>query len=173
MKRYLALGCFGVGLLVSPLLAGVGHATVPSNPKVGVIDFHLVFETSPAGKRANEPVLAAYKAKQAILDKQLEDLRKANANLDVQKPTMKPQDFDVKKQELDTKALQLMYTGGKIDRELTEAKARLAQDLLGKAQPRINQIAKAEGVTVVLDKPSTLWSDPAMDLTAKLVAELQ
>jgi Skp family chaperone for outer membrane proteins len=49
----------------------------------------------------------------------------------------------------------------------------LIQGLLKQAEPRIEKIAKAEGVTVILDQSATVWADPAVDLTKQLNAEMK
>ena len=91
MNRYLALGCLGLGLMVSPLLSSPAGSAVPTNPKIGVIDIEDTLSTTPAGKRANDAFEKTRKAKQAELDKRQEDLKKADADLDKQKTVLKPE----------------------------------------------------------------------------------
>ncbi len=69
MNRYLALGCLGLGLMVSPLLGAAAESAVPSSLKIGIIDIENTLSTTPAGKRANEAFEKGRKAKQPILDK--------------------------------------------------------------------------------------------------------
>jgi Skp family chaperone for outer membrane proteins len=47
------------------------------------------------------------------------------------------------------------------------------QDLLKQAEPKIAALAKAEGVSLILDQSATLWADPSVDLTQKLNAEMK
>ena len=119
MNKYRALGLFGAGLMVSPLLGNFSaQSAVPANPKIGVIDIENTLSTTPAGKRANEAFEKNRKTKQADLDKRQEDLKK-------------------------------------------------------QAEPLIAKIAKAEGVTVILDQNGVVWADPTCDLTQKLNAEMK
>lgn len=173
MKRYFALGCFGVGLIVSPLLAGIGHAAVPASPRIGVIDFQSTLATTPAGQRANASFESTRKAKQGTLDKQQEDLRKAAAELEKQKSTLPAAQFEAKRHELEGKFAELQQTYMKLERELAQDRTKLLQDLIKLAEPKVAAIAKAEGITVILDRSATVWSDPANDLTAKLNAEMK
>jgi len=172
MNRYLALGCLGIGLMVSPLLAQVG-AAVPANPKIGIIDIENTLSTTPAGKRANDTFEKNRKAKQADLDKQQADLKKAAADLDKQKAVLKPDVFAQKQDELQKKFVALQQTYVKLERELATDRTKLIQDLLKQAEPKIEKLAKAEGVTLIIDQSATVWADPAVDLTQKLNAEMK
>jgi len=173
MNRYAALGCLGLGLMVSPLLAGIGNTAVPANPKIAIINIEDTLSTTPAGKRANETFDKTRKAKQGLLDKQQEEIKKADADLVKQKSVMKPEMFEAKRQELEKKFAELQQTYVKLERELAQDRAKLIQGLLKDAEPKIAAIAKAEGVTIILDQSAAIWSDPAVDLTQKLNAEMK
>ena len=173
MNRYLALGCLGIGLIVSPLLAQVGQTAVPANPKIGVIDIENTLSTTPAGKRANDTFEKNRKAKQADLDKQQAELKKAAADLEKQQAVLKPDVFKTKQEELQKKFVALQQTYVKLERELASDRTKLIQDLLKQAEPKIEKLAKAEGVTLIIDQSATVWADPAVDLTQKLNAEMK
>lgn len=173
MNRYAALGCLGLGLMVSPLLAGIGNTAVPANPKIGIINIEDTLSTTPAGKRANEAFDKTRKTKQGLLDKQQEEIKKASAELEKQKSVMKPEMYEGKRGELEKKFVELQQTYVKLERELAQDRSKLIQDLLKQAEPKIAAIAKAEGVSVILDQSATIWADPAVDLTHKLNAEMK
>ena len=173
MNRYLAIGCLGLGLMVSPLLGGLATSAVPANPKIGLIDIDNTLSSTPAGKRANEAFEKTRKTKQSELDKHQEELKRAQADLEKQKGVLKPEVFDQKRQELEKKFVDLQQTYVKLERDLAGERTKLIQDLLKQAGPLIEKIAKAEGVTVILDREAVVWADPAIDLTAKLNAEMK
>lgn len=173
MKRYLALGCLGFGLMVSPMLSGLAGSAVPANPKIGIINIEQTLSTTPAGKRANEAFEKTRKAKQAALDKSQEALKKADADLQKQKAILKPDAYAAKQAELEKQFVELQQTYVKLERELAADRTKLIQELLGKAKPLIEKIAKSEGVTIILDESATVWADPAVDLTPKLNAEMK
>ena len=173
MNRYLALGCLGLGLMVSPLLSGLAKSGVPSNPKIGLIDIDNTLTTTPAGKRANDAFEKTRKAKQAELDKHKDDLKKAEADLEKQKPLLKPDVYQQKFEDLQKQAVALQETYMKLEKELAENRTKLIQELLKQAGPKIEEIAKAEGVALIVDREAVVWADPAIDLTAKLNAEMK
>jgi outer membrane protein len=173
MNRYAALGCLGLGLMVSPLLGRVGNSAVPANPKIGVINIDDTLSSTPAGKRAKEAFEKIRKTKQGLLDKQLEELKKAEADLVKQKAVLKPEVFESKRKEFEKKYVELQETYVKLERELAQDNAKLIDDLFKQASPKIAAIAKAEGVTLILNHSATVWADPAIDLTSKLNAEMK
>jgi Skp family chaperone for outer membrane proteins len=173
MNRYVALGCLGLGLMVSPLLARIGNSAVPANPRVGIINMEDTLTTTPAGKRAREAYEKTRKAKQSLLDKQQDELKRAEADLLKRKALLKPEMFDSEREALQKKFVDLQQTYLKLERELAQDNTKMINDLLEQAMPKIIVIAKAEGITLILDKSVTLWVDPASDLTLRLNAEMK
>jgi outer membrane protein len=173
MNRYVALGCLGLGLMVSPVLGRIGNTAVPPNPKIGVINIEETLSSTPAGKRANESFEKTRKSKQGVLDKQQEELKKSNEDLEKQKAVLKPEVYGAKRQDLEKKFVELQQTYVKLERELAQDRTKLINDLLEQAKPKIVAIAKAEGVSVILDQSATIWAEPAIDLTQKLNAEMK
>jgi len=159
--------------MMSPLLQGMAGSAVPANPKIGVIDIEDTLSSTPAGKRANDAFEKTRKTKQSELDKRQEDLKKADADLDKQKTVLKPEAYAAKRSELEKKFVELQQTYVKLERELATDRTKLIQGLLKQAEPLIAKIAKAEGVHLIIDQSATVWTDPAVDLTAKLKAEMK
>jgi outer membrane protein len=155
MNRYLAIAVLGLGLMVSPLFAKLASSGVPA-PKIGVIDLDNTLSTTPAGKRANEA---------------FEKTRKtAAAELDKQKTVLKPEAYESKKAELEKKFVDLQQVYVKLERDLAGERTKLIQDLLKQAGPKIEQVAKAEGVNLIVDREAVVFADPSVDLTQALNA---
>jgi len=162
-----------VAILIGFGLIACAKGTVPANPKIGMIDIDETLQNTPAGKRASEAFEKTRKTKQGLLDKQQEDLKKADADLVKQKTILKPEVFESKREELEKKFVDLQQTYVKLERELAQDRTKLIQDLLKQAEPKIAALAKAEGVSLILDQSATVWADPAVDLTQKLNAEMK
>ncbi|HSD87417.1 MAG TPA: OmpH family outer membrane protein [Kofleriaceae bacterium] len=158
--------------MVSPLFSGLSTGAVPA-PKIGVIDLDNTLSTTPAGKRANDSFEKTRKAKQSELDKKQEELKKADADLDKQKTVLKPEVYAQKRQELEKKFVELQQVYVKLERDLAGERTKLIQDLLKQASPKIEALAKAEGVNVILDREAVVWADKSVDLTAKLNADMK
>lgn len=172
MNRFSALACLGLGLMVSPLLSGFATSAVPA-PRIGVIDIDSTLSTTPAGKRANDAFEKVRKTKQVELDKKQEELKRADADLDKKKTILKPDVYAQQRQELEKKFVELQQVYVKLERSLAEERAKLIQDLLKQASPKIEAIAKAEGVNIIVDREAVVWADKSVDLTAKLNAQMK
>ncbi len=171
MNRFAALGCLGLGLMLSPLL-GAATGAVPV-AKVGMIDIERTLYETPAGKRANEQFEKTRKDKQSELDRRQTELKKLDADLAKQAAVLKPEVLQQKRGELEKKFVELQQLYVKLERDLAGERTKLVQELLKKANPLVQEIAKAEGVTLIVDRNAVVWSDPAVDLTEKLNAKMK
>ena len=61
----------------------------------------------------------------------------------------------------------------RLERDLAGERTKLIQDLLKQAGPKIEQIAKQEGVNLIVDREAVVFADPAVDLTAALNATMK
>ena len=86
---------------------------------------------------------------------------------------LKPEVYAAKRQELEKKFVELQQVYVKLERDLAGERAKLIQDLLKQAGPKIESIAKAEGVNVILDREAVVWADKSVDLTAALNAQMK
>ena len=174
MNRFAAITCLGIGLMMSPIVGKLVEADAgPTTVKVGVIDLERTLYDTPAGKRASEAFEKARKAKQDELDKKQKDLQKAAADLDKQATVLKPDVLKTKKEELEKKFVEVQQLYMKLEKDLAGERAKLIQELLKKASPIVQDIAKAEGVHVIVDQSAVVWADPAVDLTDKLNAKMK
>lgn len=173
MNRFVALGCFGIGLMVSPVFMHAAESAVPANPKIGVIDIERTLYETPAGKRANEKFEKTRKTKQSELDKRQADLKQADADLAKQAAVLKPDVLKAKGEDLQKKFVELQQLYVKLERDLASERTQLVQDLLKQASPIVKEIAKAEGITLIVDQSAVVWADPAVDLTAALNAKMK
>ncbi len=161
----------GVGLIAMTAVSTV-TAAVPTT-KVGVVDLESTLYETPAGKRASEAFDKTRKAKQGELDKKQKDLQRAAAELDKQAAVLKPDVLAQKKGELEKQFVELQQVYVKLERDLAGERTKLLQEVIKKAGPIIEEIAKKEGVNLVVDNSSVLWADPALDLTPALNARMK
>jgi len=177
MNRLAAISCLGLGLLVG---AAADHTLAPARAdgntttvKVGVIDLERTLYETPAGKKASESFEKTRKTKQDELDKEQKDLQKAAADLDKQATVLKPEVLKQKRDELEQKFVDVQQLYMKLEKDLAGERAKLIQELLKKASPIVQDIAKAEGVNIIVDQSAVVWADPSTDLTSKLNAKMK
>jgi len=166
-----ALALFGAALLATSALASADAA--PTGGKVGVIDLERTLYETPAGKRASASFDKTRKSKQAELDTKQKDLQKYAADLDKQASVMKPEVLQQKRSDLEKRFVELQQLYVKLERDLAGERTKLIQELLKQATPIIQQVAQAEGVSLIVDQSAVLWADKSLDLTAKLNAKMK
>jgi len=59
------------------------------------------------------------------------------------------------------------------ERSLLDAEGRKTDQVLARLYRAISEVAKREGVSVVVDKSATLYGHPAVDLTDKVLKQLR
>ncbi|HTJ40747.1 MAG TPA: OmpH family outer membrane protein [Kofleriaceae bacterium] len=176
MKRLsLVLAVLGCGVAVSPFVAASFAAAAGGSTatKIGVIDIEKTLYETPAGKRASDKFDKARQAKEAELAKQQKELEKDAADLDKQASMYKPDVLKQKRDDLEKKFVDLQTAAAKAERELAGQRATLVQDILKQANPIIEDIAKQEGVDLIVERGSVLWVDKTLDLTDKLNAKMK
>jgi outer membrane protein len=166
------IGAATIALTATSALT-TADAAGPATTKVGVVDLERTLYDTPAGKRASEAFEKTRKSKQSELDGKQKDLQKYAAELDKQATVLKPEVLREKKADLEKRFVELQQLYVKLERDLAGERAKLIQDLLKKASPIIQEIAKGEGVSLVVDQSAVLWADSALDLTAKLNARMK
>ncbi|MEZ4359315.1 MAG: OmpH family outer membrane protein [Kofleriaceae bacterium] len=159
--------------MVSPLLGGSFATGAVPTAKIGVIDIERTLYDTPAGKRANDQFEKTRKEKQAKLDARQQELKKLDEDLGKQASVLKPDMLAKRRDELQQKFVDLRQLYLQLERDLATERTKLVQGLLAKATPMIQEIAKAEGVSLVIDRSAAVWFDPAADLTARLNAKMK
>ena len=166
------LALLGAAILTTTALASA-DAAGPVAGKVGVVDLERTLYETPAGKRASDAFDKTRKSKQGELDNKQKELQKYAAELDKQSTVLKPEVLRDKRADLEKRFVELQQLYVKLERDLAGERAKLIQELLKKASPIIAEIAKGEGVSLVVDQSAVLWADPSLDLTAKLNARMK
>lgn len=170
MNRILLTALLGVALLTVPLvtrsggIAEAGGTTV----KIAVVDLERTLYETPAGKRADEKFEKTRKKKQDELDKKQKELQKYAAELDKQATVLKPEVLKEKQADLQKRFVQLQQLYVKLEKDLASERTKLVQDLLKQAGPHIEQLAKDEGVDLIVDASAVVWAAKTLDLTDKL-----
>lgn len=175
MNRFHLLALCGLALMAVPVFSDSGRSAEAGNTtvKVAVVDLERTLYETPAGKRADKKFEKTRKKKQAELDKEQKDLQKQAAELDKQSTVLKEDVLEKKKAELQQKFVDLQQLYVKLEKDLAGERTKLIQDLLKQAEPIIEELAKADGVSLVVDASAVVWADKALDLTDDLNAKMK
>jgi Skp family chaperone for outer membrane proteins len=173
MKLHTLAALLVLALAVGLLQARPAAITPAVETRIGVVDLDELLTNAPAAVRAQAAFEAGRKAKQDTLDARAEELRRAGADLEKQKPSLDPQTYETRRKAFEESFLELQKTHAELERELAQERQVLVSNLLKLAAPELQKIAKSDGLAAILDKNSTVWFDPALDVTERLKTELK
>jgi outer membrane protein len=120
------------------------------------------YNTQKSRVKDLETQIAGLRQENETLNKNMRDLSDQNAK---ELANLRSQVRDAEQAKTDMQ--------GELERQLAEERAKLIQDLLKQASPKIEALAKAEGVNIIVDREAVVWADKAVDLTSKLNAEMK
>jgi outer membrane protein len=174
MNRNSAIALLGACLLVGGVVsADAAGPTVQL--KIGFVDLQKTLNETAAGKKAKAKLESDKKAKQTELDKKQKELQAYAAELEKQKVVLKPDVLRQREKELQDKYVALQERYFQLQQDLSKQEALLVREIFGKASPIIDQIAKRDGYTLILEKNegAVLYGDKNLDLTPEVNKRLQ
>lgn len=174
MNRSLAIAFLGVAVVVGGVItANAGPGAPAKPPKIGYVDLQRSLNETGAGKRAKGKLEADKKKKQGELDKKQKELQGFAAELDKQRAVLKPDVLRQREKELQEKYVNLQERYFQLQQDLAKQEAQLVREIFGKAQPVIQEIAKRDGYTMILEKNegAVLWADGG-DITTEVNKKL-
>jgi outer membrane protein len=178
--RLIALACLvGFGAIAIELYSNPAAAqTAAPQPAaqlplvVGIVDGDAVLNKSTAGKSLRQQFDQKVKALQADVAKQEDALRTQLQNLQSQRASLQPQDFDAKQLAIRQQADKLR-TDAVNKRKAINQSAETARDtLVQSAQKALQDVAQQKGMTLVIDKSATHLSAPGWDMTNEVLQRL-
>ena len=164
---------YGVALL---LALGVGlptHTAFGADAvKIGVVDLQKILEVSNAGKAAQGELKGQRDKMQADLKQRGAEIQEIEARLKREAMVMSKEAREEKEREhrikvSDFQALQRKYQG-----DLQEVERKLMGQLQKEISGLVGEMAKKDGYTLVISNIGVIYSQPAVDLTERLIQEL-
>lgn len=164
-KRFLAL--FIAVLAMANLALAANNAPL----KIGVIDSRTIIEKSAAFKDVRTQIEEKFKEHQTTATKMQEDLKKRDQDLESKRTVLSKDAFEKQSSALTNEAEEankkVYMQRMSIDQAFQEALAKIEDALLNV----VAEHAKADSITLVLQKMQTLYNEEAMDIS-EAVAKL-
>ncbi len=161
-----------LGLAVSSMAvtAGAQEAT-----KIGYVDLQKAIQETSTGKKAKGELEKEFNAKKAELQKKEADLKKMAEDLEKKKVALSDEMKAKKQQELQVEMMKFQREVTESQQNIQKKERDLTEPILKKLQASLDQVAKAKGLSVVLEKSeqSVLWAKKDLDLTDELVKEYE
>ena len=176
MKRLL-IGSVALAALAFPQLA---HA------KTGVVSFEDVLAQTKTGKAITKKITAYFKRKQGLINRKKKALQAAEAalmkafkQLQASETILKPSVFKARKNKLEQRYRKLVMKGQRLmqkvngwNQQLQERRYKLLQPLRQVFLTTVTALAKARGLSIVIERSAVYYHKPAIDLTSAVVAKI-
>lgn len=156
-----------LALLVSSMLSLPALAEV----KIGYVDMQKAIQETAAGKKAKKELEDEFNKKKKDLEKKEADIKKMHEDFEKRSMAMN-EDARLKKQnEIRGEMGKYQENAAKAQMEIQKKERELTQPIVTKLRALIDEIAKKEDLTVVLEKAenSVMWAKKEIDLTDRIV----
>lgn len=129
--------------------------------KIGYVDLSKVFDGYEKTKRADAGMEKKGKDKEAELQGRMNELKKLRQNLELLSDDTK----EAKRLEIEGKEEELQRFRANSARDLRRERDTIARDILKEIQATVEEYAKANGFSLILDSRSILYGQPAFEAT--------
>ena len=164
LSRYLIF--IGVaGALIAGSAAFATPAAFAAELKIGYVNIGKLFDGYERTKQNDAVLEKQGKGKQAELEARVNDLKKMRQNLELLNDSAR----EAKAREIEERADELQRFRKNAARELQRERDKIAQAILQDIQRAIDDFAKANGFSLVMDQRSLVFAQPAYDVTAPVL----
>jgi outer membrane protein len=153
-------------------VAGGSLALGADPPKIAVVNLQTVLETSAAGKAAQNELKTQKDKLEADLKQKGSELQELEKRLQREAMVMSKETREDKEREFRIKASDLQALQKKYRSDLQDLERRLMGQLQKDISELVGEIGKKEGYVLIVSNIGVLYSQPAMDITNRLIQDL-
>ena len=151
-----------VGVCVSGPLASAQEL------KIGYVNLAKVFDSYERTRASDAELEKKGKQKEAELEGRMNELKQLRKNLEL----LNDEARDAKAREIEQKADELQRFRNNAARDLRRERDKVAQGLMGEVLKTVEEYAKANGFSLILDERGLLFGQPAYDVTDEILTLL-
>lgn len=140
-------------------------------PVVAVIDVSTILREATATASVQTQMQAEQDAYQAELERQLEELKAAEDDLERQRSSVTPEVFAEKRRALQERATRSNNDARARRRQLDEAFDNALAEIQNALAGVIDEVARRHGANLILRRDMVVFSAAALDLTEETLAE--
>jgi outer membrane protein len=167
-----------VGMMV--LLAAT--SALAAGGKTAFVDTQTVFDKAKVGKKYQGILKEYYESRKKILDLDADEIQKLRDDYGKQAPVMKPEARKEKEDSISRKISDFEKKRNEFNGELAKKNEELSAEFNVEMMAVLKEMAKRDKISLIVNKtisvmskgeiPSVLYGDDDMDLTEKVIAEM-
>lgn len=157
---------------VSLLLAFSG-LSASAEVKIGFVNMQKAIQETDAGKKAKKDLEEDFNKKKKELEKREADIKKMGEDFEKRSMAMNDEARQKKQAEIQGEMRKYQEIAQKSQIDIQKRERELTQPIITKLNALIEEIAKKEDFTAILEKSeqSVMWAKSDLDLTERLVKE--
>lgn len=160
---------------IAIVLAGLmmGSVAFANETKIGFVDMQKAIQEVAAGKKAKKELEDEFNKKKKELEKREADIKKMGEDFEKRSMAMN-EDARMKKQnEIQGEMRKYQEIAGKSQMEIQKKERELTQPIVTKLRSIIEEIAKKENFTVILERSenAVMYAKKDIDLTERIIKE--
>ncbi len=137
--------------------------------KVGVVEFQRLFENSEAGKDIKEEITAQGKKMEAELKEKGAEIEELKKRLEREALVMSKEMREEKEREFRIKVNDIKTLQKKYEAELQGMQRKLMAGIQSETLAIVEEIGKAGGYLLIMDKRGVLYSPSTIDITDEVI----
>lgn len=156
-----------LGLVFAALMSTAANAEV----KIGYVDMQKAIQDTAAGKKAKKELEDEFNKKKKELEKKEADIKKMHEDFEKRSAAMNDDARNKKQNEIRTEMGKYQESAAKAQMDIQKKERDLTQPIVTKLKSMLEDIAKKEDYTVILEKSenSVMYAKKDIDLTERLV----
>lgn len=173
MKKFFALM---VALLITATTA------FAAGGKIAFVDTQTVFDKTKVGKKYQGVLKEYYDSRKKILDLDADEIQKLREDYGKQSAVLKPEVRKEKEESISRKISEFEKKRSEFNNELAKKNEELSTEFNQEMMSILKDLAKKEKISLILNRtinvmskgeiPSVLYGDEELDLTEKVVIDL-
>ncbi len=161
VKKIIAIALFCLFILSGSVFAGNG-------PKIGVVDFQKVIDSSIAGKAVNSELISFNKKWKTKLEKKRDEIEGMKKKID-EGMVMNREQKERMERNMAKKFVDFESDKKKYKEDITILRNRKLKLLAGAVLKLAKEIGEREGYLVIMQKGGTLYYSDTVDLTGRMI----
>ena len=156
-------------LTVLAIFLGTGSGLCADVAKIGVVEFQRLFDNSDAGKEIKAQITEQGKKMEAELKAKGAEIEELKKRLEREALVMSKEMREEKEREFRIKVNDIKTLQKKYEAELQGIQRKLMSGLQAETQEIIEEIGKAGGYLMIMDKRGVLYSPGTIDITDEVI----
>ncbi len=155
----------GFFMFLAPVFCAFSGAVEAAELKIGYVNIAKIFDGYERTKQQDASLEKRGKSKEAELEARVNELKKMRQNLELLNDAAR----EAKAREIEERSDDLQRFRNNTARELKRDRDKIAQEILRDIQRAIDDFAKANGFSFILDQRSLVYAQPGYDVTGQIL----